>query len=333
MSSYLDDYIKRVSLGCKNRKDKLRKQSERTFERQLQESPSAKRLRATIPNQIDILNNTNEIDCLIVDIADNDIKAFDQKYIMVKTNENFDLGCYVEFDGAFWIAGYREHKTVGSHKKFTLYKCNNIWSYKKNGVVYKFPIYVQNLSLYSDGLADNVYTSVEDGKISIFYGENPITKSIKLNTRIMISNRLVLRVTNINDYEFKSNHNATSAIKTLLLQTAATEKDDFENNIAWNEESENKSIDDSVLKIVGDKKVMLGSKKTYKSSREVDYRHWEIECDPQLRKVIDFKTIAGDKYCEIKFPSNVQYVGETIRLKMFVSNVLQDILDITIKSV
>ena len=35
----------------------------------------------------------------IIDISDNDIKAFDQKYILVRKDENFDIGCYVEFDG------------------------------------------------------------------------------------------------------------------------------------------------------------------------------------------------------------------------------------------
>ena len=62
MASYLDYYKKRVSLNCENSKDKLTKQAERTFERQLKESPSAKRLKATVPGQIDVLGNQHEID-------------------------------------------------------------------------------------------------------------------------------------------------------------------------------------------------------------------------------------------------------------------------------
>lgn len=334
MASFLENYRKRISLGTKDRREKLRLQSEMTFERQLIESPSSKRLKATLPGEIDILGNTNEIDCMILNITDNDIKDFDQKYLLTRKNENFDIGCYVEFDGAYWLAIFREHKTLDSHKKFTLCKCNNIWNYKKNGVIYRFPIYVQNLSLYSDGLADNKYTSQEDGKVSIFYGENLITKNINIDTRIMIGNRLTFRVTNINDYEFRSNHNGQCAIKSMLLQTTLIDKDDLENNIAWNEISEIKEIDTTIPKIVGDKKAMLGSKKIYECSKDVDYKHWEIECSKELENVIVFKTPGGgDKHCEIKFPTSVKFVGEMVRLKMFISNNLVDTLDITIKSI
>ena len=334
MTSVLDNYRKRVLLGTKDRKEKLTMQSERTFERQLKESPSAKRLKATLPGEINVLDNTNEIDCIVLDVTSNDIKSFDQKYLLTRKDENFDIGCYVEFDGTYWLAAFREHRVLDTHKKFTLYKCNNIWNYKKNGTLYKFPIYVQNLSLYSDGLADNKYTSQEDGKISIYYGENPITKSIHINTRVMISNKVVFRVTNINDYEFRSNPNGQCAIKSLLLQTTLLDKDDLENNIAWNEESKGNESNTSTINIVGDKKVMLGSKKTYTCSKDVDYKHWEIECNSRLKQFVDFKTPGGgDKHCEIKFPSSVEFTGEIVKLKLFVSNSLVDTLDIVIKSI
>ena len=334
MAPYLYNYRKRVSLGADDRRGKLITQAERTFERQLIESPSAKRLKATLPGEIDVLGNTNEIDCIILNISDNDIKAFDQKYLLVRKDENFDIGCYVEFDGAYWLATFKEHRTLDTHKKFTLYKCNNIWNYKKHGIVYRFPVYVQNLSLYSDGLADNKYTSQEDGKVSIYYGENPITKGININTRIMIGNRLVFRITNINDYEFRSNHNGQCAIKSMLLQTTLVDKDDIENNIAWNEESEIKEIDTDIPKIVGDKKAMLGSKKVYKCSKDVEGKSWEIECSPELREVIVFETTDdGNKHCEIKFPTSVKFVGESVILKLFVNDALKDTLEIVIKSI
>ena len=334
MASYLYNYRKRVSLGASDRREKLISQAERTFENQLRESPSAKRLKATVPGQIDVLGNQNEIDCIILNISDNDIKAFDQKYLLVRKDENFDIGCYIEFDGAYWLATFKEHRTLDTHKKFTLFKCNNIWNYKKNGVLYKFPIYMQNLSLYSDGLADNKYTSQEDGKVSIYYGENPITKEAHINTRIMIGNRLVFRTTNINDYEFRSNHNGQCAIKSMLLQTTIVDKDDLENNIAWNEESEVKEVDTSTPKIVGDKKAMLGSKKVYKCSKDVEGKSWEIECSPELREVIVFETTDdGNKHCEIKFPTSVKFVGESVILKLFVNDALKDTLEIVIKSI
>ena len=85
--SYLDNYKKRVLLGSNNRREKLVKQAEKTFEKQLIESPSSVKVKATLPDEINVLENKNEIDCIIIDISDNDIKAFDQKYILVRKDE------------------------------------------------------------------------------------------------------------------------------------------------------------------------------------------------------------------------------------------------------
>ena len=332
MASYLDNYRKRVSLGATDRREKLISQAERTFEKQLMESPSAKRLKATLPGEIDVLGNTNEIDCILLNISDNDIKAFDQKYLLVRKDENFDIGCYVEFDGAYWLATFKEHRTLDTHKKFTLFKCNNIWNYRKNGVLYKFPIYVQNLSLYSDGLADNKYTSQEDGKVSIYYGENPITKGININTRIMIGNRLTFRITNINDYEFKSNHNGQCAIKSMLLQTTVVDKDDLENNIAWNNDNELQEVEEDILKIIGSNKAMLGSKKIYKCSKDIDNKTWEIECNEELKNTLTLK-IDEEVNLEVRYPTSSRFVGESILLKLFSNDILQDTLEVVIKSI
>lgn len=332
MASYLDNYRKRVSLGTTDRREKLISQAERTFEKQLMESPSAKRLKATLPGEIDVLGNTNEIDCILLNISDNDIKAFDQKYLLVRKDENFDIGCYVEFDGVYWIASFKEHRTLDTHKKFTLYKCNNIWNYKKNGILYKFPVYIQNLSLYSDGLADNKYTSQEDGKVSVYYGENPITKGIKINTRIMVANRLVFRITNINDYEFRANHNGQCAIKSMLLQTTVIDKDDLENNIAWNNDNELQEVEEDILKIIGSNKAMLGSKKVYKCSKDIDNKTWEIECNEELKNTLTLK-IDEEGNLEVRYPTSSRFVGESILLKLFSNDILQDTLEVVIKSI
>ena len=332
MASYLDNYRKRVLLGTDNRREKLISQAERTFENQLKESPSAKRLKATLPGTIDILGNTNEIDCILLNITDNDIKSFDQKYSLGRKDENYDIACYVEFDNSYCIAIFKEHRTLDTHKKFTLCKCNNIWRYKKHGVIYEIPIYTQNLSLYSDGLADNKYTSQEDGKVSIYYGENPITKAIEINTRVMIGNRLTFRITNINDYEFKSNHNGQCAIKSMLLQTTVVDKDDLENNIAWNNDNELQEVEEDILKIIGSNKAMLGSKKIYKCSKDIDNKTWEIECNEELKNTLTLK-IDEEGNLEVRYPTSSRFVGESILLKLFSNDILQDTLEVVIKSI
>lgn len=330
MPSYLDNFRKRTGLGHQDVRGKLITQAERTFERQLIESPSALRLLATKPNQIDIVNNDNWIDAILQDVSNNDIKAFDQKYLLVRKDEDFDLGCYIFFDNTYWLAMYKEHRVLDTHKKFTLTKCNNIFNYVVNGVRYEIPVYAQNLSLYSDGLADNKYTSQEDSKASVWYGESPITKAIKVNTRIMLGNRNVFRMTNINDFEFRSAPGKTCAIKAMLLATTVTDEDDLDNNIAWNDCAKSNEIDTNMIYIVGDEKVYIGSKKAYKCSKDISYKHWEIECTDELRALIEFEVV--EEHCEIKFPADIRFVGEKVTLKLFTSNKIQDTLDITLKS-
>ncbi|HJF34595.1 MAG TPA: hypothetical protein K8U79_01045, partial [Clostridium perfringens] len=104
------------------------------------------------------------------------------------------------------------------------------------------------------------------------------------------------------------------------------------NNIAWNEESEIKEIDTDIPKIVGDKKAMLGSKKIYKCSKDINNKRLEIECSPELNQVIDFKVFDENNYCEIKFPTSVRFVGELIKLNLFIEDTLKDTLEIVIKS-
>ena len=41
----------------------------------------------------------------------------------------------------------------------------------------------------------------------------------------------------------------------------------------------------------------------------------------------------GDKHCEIKFPTSVKFVGESVILKLFVNDTLKDTLEIVIKSI
>jgi hypothetical protein len=315
----LKNYKKRVLLGENNAKDKLELQARRSFEKMLEVSPAAKRVKATRPFQIDIIGNEREIDCIIQNITDNDIKAFDQKYIEVRYDEDFDIGCYIEYDGTYWLAIFREHKTLETNKKFTLAKCNNIWRYKYKGKLYEFPIYAQNLSLYSDGLADNQYTSQEDGKVSIYVGENAITKGIDINTRIIFENRSVFRMTNINDYEFKSKPDGSCAIKAILLQTTLVKGDDVVNNIAWNENCEFDLLDageSCEVEILGKDNVMIGSYQTYVLANCDELVMWGLNCEHKLKSKLN--ATFNKNIMEIGFLVGVEFVGQEVELQAYV---------------
>ncbi|WP_438566582.1 hypothetical protein [Clostridium sp.] len=166
----------------------------------------------------------------------------------------------------------------------------------------------------------------------ITFGSNPISRTIQAGTRVMLTGKTVFRVTHLNDFEYNGIYTgAEGIIKILVLQTTLINDDDLTNNIAWNENSEG-DVTHPPITIVGDNNPMLGSKKIYDAADNPQYRHWEIECSSELKKRLVFETPGGgNKHCEFKFPSDVRFVGEVIKLKLFVSNTLKDTLDITLK--
>lgn len=169
----------------------------------------------------------------------------------------------------------------------------------------------------------------------ITYGSNPITRTIELNNRIMLTGKTVFRITHINDFEYNGAYTgAIGIIKALVLQTALIKEDDIENNIAWNASSEAEEQPDlDSPKIVGDNVVMIGNKRKYDCSNDAESRSWELECsNKELKKYIEFEPFGfGNKWVTIKFPSMVQFVGETVDLKLYVSNKLVDTMTIEIK--
>ena len=71
-------------------------------------------------------------------------------------------------------------------------RCNQILRYEHKGKIYDIPCVVKNLTQYSDGLQDIVYTSVPDSKRNITYSQNAITSNIKLGERFIINNKRLL---------------------------------------------------------------------------------------------------------------------------------------------
>lgn len=153
-------------------------------------------------------------------------------------------------------------------------------------------------------MADIRYVSYGDTKNRITMGSNDIIDTIDIGTRMMISNRIVYRITNMNDFE--QNGRATGdkgAITVLVLQTALIKEDDKENNIAYNklsvEEIETNEIE-------GKDSICLGEKNTY----SIDY-------SGEVKYLIDNEnatiTCVGNK-CYIKVENNMDLIGESILL-------------------
>lgn len=142
----------------------------------------------------------------------------------------------------------------------------------------------------------------------ITFGSNPITRDITVNTRIMITNRTVFRMTHLNDFEYGSAYTgAKGIIKALVVQTNLIKEDDLENNIAWNDIAQ-EVIEPSLLTIIGDEKVMIGSKKTYAVKDISDDYAIKVVNDTGIEDLVNYVT-NEDKSVTIIATQNVNYTG------------------------
>ena len=176
-------------------------------------------------------------------------------------------------------------------------KCNQIIKYEYQGRVYDIPCIVKNLTQYSDGLQDIVYTSVPDGKRSITYSDNYVTYNIKLGHRFLINKDRAYRVTHIQDFECQDNYVESNGIATCIaVHTSITSNDDVDNNIAFNGE-------------IMDDTIMIGSSLSY----NIENCTWHIEYTSNKSDYINISNKEGS--CTISVDMDFDLIGETFNLK------------------
>ena len=316
---YLYNYKQRVGLGgVTNAREKLIFQAKRQFEKSLQIDPSSLLLKVTNTDEVNISKKTREIKVIVNDYAVNDQRAFDEKILLTRIEDNVAIGCYVEFDGFIWLVNFEEHVSVPSHKKFIMKKCNQILKYKYGEVIYDIPTVVKNLVQYSDGMQDIVYTSIPDSKRSIMYGVNHITKNIVLGDRLMINKTGVYRVTHIDDFQYNANYdNHTGIASAIVVNTPINNLDKFEDNLANN----NNEIVDTKLHIEGSDNVVPSGKFKYSLS-DSKYTNWTIEYIGSNKDYISIDSSEVD--CILSIKSDISLIGSKFKLiSLDISNISQ----------
>lgn len=324
---YIDRYNRRTQRSGRTLKEKAISEIRRNFKKHLQESPSAFEVQATVPNEVNISPTTRKIWCMINNITLNDQRVLDEKYLHVDIDEDIDIGCYVLWQNSHWLIMFREHNTMGSHKTFTMRRCNQIMKHRWKGQVWEIPVSIENLTMYSDGLADLKMTSQPDSKRHLSFGSNPVTKEINFGTRLMVGKKSIFRVTHINDFEYNSAYSgADGLIKALVLYTSTIAKDDIENGIAWNDEEV--TSEDTQTGIKGEVRASLGSSEKYFVENEsVTY---EIIEDGNYKYVS--MDVVSDKECRLKITSDSRFIGKKIILNAYrnIDNTLLDSIEIKI---
>lgn len=310
LSSYINNYKKRIGLGCSTPKEKRILQLRLSFKKYLKETPTCIEVPITDIDEICITEETKRAVVAINDITNNDKRSLDEKNLLVESDLNVDVGCYLFFDNCYWLTIFKEHKEMDTYKHFIIKRCNQFFNYKYKGQTYKIPLSVENLTLYSDGMADNKYTSVADTKRQLYFGSNYITKTIDIDTRIMLTGKTVFRITSVNDFEYNGRETgADGLIKAICLQDALISKDDTINNIAWNDLSENDNTVTPFSKIMGDEFINLGEENEYTidHAQGVD---WLLDKQYKFCNIIN----QNEKTCTLQSGTLAKYSGLEVLL-------------------
>ena len=302
--NYVDLYKRRVGVsGVTNAKLRLIYEARKNFERTLMKDPSAITTKVTDVGAVNISDDTKLIPCIINDLSNNDQKAFDEKMMYVRHDENVGIGSYVEFDNCIWLVIFKEHKSSDAYKSFVIRKCNQIIKYEYKGEIYDIPCVVKNLTQYSDGLQDIVYTSTPDSRRSIIYSRNIATSNIGLGHRFMINQGNVYRVTHIQDFEFVNEYGSNDGIASCIaVYTSMRNEDDFDNNLAFNDSDSSEGIEDVLT---------IGSNATYRV--DSDGCTWDIEYTSNFSDYVDLS--ANNGVCKVAIDMNFDLIGETFKLK------------------
>lgn len=317
--SYWDNYQSRVLKGATTSKERITNDLEQTFEKYLNQSPTCIEVPISMPNQFPDLTELSKELVSINDISNNDKKSLDEKKLLTRNSLDINLGCYLYYDHSWWLVIFKESKTINSYKKYIIRRCNQIIKYKYRGKIYDIPVSILNMTLYADGLQNNVYTTRQDAKRDVWYGSNEITNSIDIKTRLMLTRKTVFEVTHVNDFEYPG------LIKVLVNQVESFDTDD--NNVAWNPDDKDNSFE-TTHKIQGNKFIYQGGKNTYKIDG-LSTIEWLLKESSEYVTLIN----NSDVTCTIQASSLSQSIGTKVTLiaRDKSSSVVVDSLTITIR--
>lgn len=219
MTDIIDDFRLRVSQNnsYSDGKSGFMYNLKSDFERSLLTDASAVDVEVySVESQHDVTTKKKIIRAIINEIATNDQKSFDEKYLLTKVEDDIKYGTYIIFDNWYWIVNFQEYQTHSVYNKHVIRRCNKIVKFDYNFKNYDIPVVAKNLTQYSDGMQDIKYTSLSDNKISLMFGVNTITNNVKLGTRLIVG-RNVYRTTFIEDYQFSGEYNNNTGLGNIIM--------------------------------------------------------------------------------------------------------------------
>ena len=224
----------------------------------------------------------------------------DEKLLHTKLNSIIDSGSYVWWNNEKWIVLNEENNAVQSHKTFVVRKCGIDINIKINGTVYTYPIYIYNLTLYSDGAKELVNLTASSAKYSIMIAENEISNMLDTHSRFIIRGR-AFETSLIDDFTIKN-------VRTLTIcETVVNTMDDIENDIAYNDNSEFEEPIKPNLEIIGNDTIFLGDTLEYTLASASS---WDFEYG---NKALTFVSERAGR-CKVKCAPDNKFIGEVVKL-------------------
>lgn len=264
-------------------------------------APTVHDIKRTVPNEINI-NNLIEDRMLVTDFSRLDNDEFDKKLFGFKLNSNVTTGCYVKWDDDWWILQNDENISFKTNKVFIAKRCNTIIKFGYDGNVYEYPVVLKNLTASNDGVSDLVNMSIINTMATMIIADNPITRNIKMDIRLMVNSSLVFKVSPVDNFTL------ANILKMNMKFDQFIDKDDIENNIAWNDISDHECSGNPFYEIKGEDIIYIGGTNEYYLNGATE---WSITSEEDCL-IIEPN---GDT-CKVTCKGDVKYINTTGVLKV-----------------
>ena len=247
-----------------------------------------------------------KININIENVAYNDQKTNDEKFVNFKWDSIVKIGDEFYWHDTWWILYHEEKLAIFSHKTYVCKKCNFIYNMKFNGEVYQIPLLLTNLTLYSDGMADRVAMSAEEGGRRITYPVNDLTKNLVIGSRIMLSNDTIYEIAHMDDFS------RVGVVDAVLNQIFFNSQDDKENIIAWNDFNEKNEAS-----ILGDEVLRLGANAVYTNPFNLSALPiWEIDAENNCVWIDTTYDNSSNGNVRLQCTKDMSYIGTTVTLRV-----------------
>jgi len=244
MSDYLDRYKRRMNRNGKHVGDSLTNNTIAFIEATFHASPTFRVMEVESYNNPEI----KEMDARVVEIE----RLGSLREIILRPNDNLEIGTYVKFDGDTWLLFDKHGGTGSTSIKMTAIRCNRKikWMGRDGDPTpkeYDCVASATDIGSKSKQSKNEIEWNKYDvrlpiGQLFVTVEANPDTKSIELNDRFVFG-RNVYEVTGIDDITGIDENDY--GIIQLTVKITTQRDGDFEDGMAVNNYKEDVEVDET----------------------------------------------------------------------------------------